>query len=81
MSYEACIEYSMLILEAFKKNVPEEEMNKMHLTYGYLAAEYEIAHNNSPEATDALFKVYKIARRRLKEKKKSNSTQLVKSET
>ncbi len=71
MSYEACIEYSMRIQEAIKNKVPEEEMDKMYITYGYLAANYEIANNYSPEASAALFKVYKIARRRLKEKKKS----------
>jgi hypothetical protein len=71
MSYEACILYSMHIQEAIKKKVPEEEMDKMYLTYGYLAAHYEISQNYSYEAKDALLKVYKIAKRRLKEKKNS----------
>ncbi len=73
MSYEDCIEYSMRIQEAIKKKVSDDEMDKMHLTYGYLATYYEISQNYSYESRDALLKVYTIARKRLKEKKKNKS--------
>jgi hypothetical protein len=74
MSYEECVQYYASILKAMKKKVPQDEIDKMHLIYGFMAANYEFSQNYDPKATTALLNIHnELKRRKMEKKNKKNS--------